>query len=108
MVKGAALNWYNYAPLFLGNLILPQTTVHNNFLALSILLITYRKDSNTVLTYEKRRLEMKERIRAVFNESHQRFGANKTAVLSAEQGIRASPKYVAELFREMELQGVSL
>lgn len=61
-----------------------------------------------VTIYDKRRTEMKEHIRAVFNESHQRFGANKiTAVLSA-QGIRISPKYTAELMREMGLQSVTL
>lgn len=64
-----------------------------------------RKD---VTTYDKRRAEMKEHIRVVFDESQQRFGANKIAVVLAERGIRTSPKYVSELMREMGLQSVSI
>ena len=60
-----------------------------------------------VTAYDKRRTEMKEHIQVAFDESHQRFGANKIAVVLAEQGIRTSPKYVAELMREMGLQSVS-
>ena len=56
----------------------------------------------------KRRAEMKEHIQAVFDESQQRFGANKIAAVLAERGIRTSPKYVAELVREMGLQSVSI
>lgn len=63
-----------------------------------------RKD---VTAYDKRRAEMKEHIQSVFNESQQRFGANKIAVLLADQGIHTSPKYVAELMREMGLQSVT-
>ena len=36
------------------------------------------------------------------------FGANKIAVVLAERGVRTSPKYVAELMREMGLQSVSI
>ena len=61
-----------------------------------------------VTAYDKRREEMKEHIRAVFDESQQRFGANKIAVVLAERGIHTSPKYVAELMREMGLQSVSI
>lgn len=63
-----------------------------------------RKD---VTAYDKRRAEMKEHIHEVFDESQQRFGANKIAVVLAERGIHASPKYVAELMREMGLQSVT-
>ena len=60
-----------------------------------------------VTVYDKRRVEMKEHIKAVFDESQQRFGANKiTAVLSA-QGIPASPQYVLELMREMGMQSIT-
>lgn len=59
-----------------------------------------------VTAYDKRRAEMKERIKAVFDENQQRFGADKITVILAEQGIRTSPKYVAELMREMGLQSV--
>ncbi len=64
-----------------------------------------RKD---VTAYDKRRAEMKEHIQAVFDESQQRFGANKIAIVLAERDIRTSPKYVAELMREMGLQSVSV
>lgn len=64
-----------------------------------------RKD---VTAYDKRREEMKEHIQKAFDESRQRFGANKIAVVLAEQGIHTSPKYVAELMREMGLQSVSI
>ena len=57
-----------------------------------------RKD---VTAYDKHRAEMKEHIHRAFDESQQRFGANKMA----EQGVHISPKYVAELMREMGLQG---
>lgn len=64
-----------------------------------------RKD---VTVYDKRRIEMKKHIQVVFDESRQRFGANKIAVVLADQGIHTSPKYVAELMREMGLQSVSI
>ena len=64
-----------------------------------------RKD---VTAYDKRREEMKKHIQVVFDESQQRFGANKIAVVLADQGIHTSPKYVAELMREMGLQSVSI
>ena len=51
---------------------------------------------------------MKEHIQAVFDESQQRFGANKIAAMLADRGVRTSPKYVAELMREMGLQSVSI
>lgn len=60
-----------------------------------------------VTAYDKRRAEMKEYIKAVFDESRQRFGANKITVVLAERGIRTTPKYVAELMREMGLQSVT-
>lgn len=61
-----------------------------------------------VTAYDKRRAEMKEHVRAAFDESHQRFGANKIAAVLSEQGIRISSKYAAELMREMGLQSVTL
>ena len=61
-----------------------------------------------VTVYDKRRAEMREHIKSVFDESHQRFGANKIAAVLSEQGIRISPKYTAELMREMGLQSVTL
>ena len=61
-----------------------------------------------VTAYDKRRAEMKEHIQAAFDESQQRFGANKIAAVLADCGVRTSPKYVAELMREMGLQSVSI
>ncbi len=61
-----------------------------------------------VTAYDKRRAEMKEHIQKAFDESRQRFGANKIAVVLADQGIHTSPKYVAELMRGMGLQSVSI
>lgn len=61
-----------------------------------------------VTAYDKRRAEMKEHIQAAFDESQQRFGANKIAAVLADRGVRTSPKYVAELMREMGLQSVSI
>ena len=48
-----------------------------------------------VTAYDKRRIEMRKHVRAAFDESHQRFGANKIAAVLSEQGIRVSPKYAA-------------
>ena len=61
-----------------------------------------------VTAYDKRRVEIKEHIQAVFDESQQRFVANKITAVLAERGVRTSPKYVAELMREMGLQSVSI
>ena len=61
-----------------------------------------------VTVYDKRRAEIREHIKTVFDESHQRFGANKIAAVLSEQGIRISSRYTAELMREMGLQSVTL
>ena len=60
-----------------------------------------------VTAYDKRRAEMKEHIKAVFDESHQRFGANKIAAVLSTQGISTSSKYVRELMQEMGLQSIT-
>ena len=61
-----------------------------------------------VTVHDKRRTEMKEHIQAAFDEGQQRFGANKIAATLADHGVRTSPKYVAELMREMGLQSISI
>lgn len=61
-----------------------------------------------VTAYDKRRAEMKEHIKAAFDESQQRFGANKIAAVLSTQGIPTSPKYVRELMQEMGLQSITL
>ena len=60
-----------------------------------------------VTAYDKRKEEVKEVVRQVFDESHQRFGATKIASVLKERGICASYKYVAGLMREMGLKSVS-
>lgn len=57
-----------------------------------------------ITAYDKRRAEMKEHIKVAFDESNQRFGANKIAAVLSAQGISTSPKYVRELMQEMGLQ----
>lgn len=60
-----------------------------------------------VTAYDKRKSEMRKHIKAVFDESHQRFGANKIAAVLSTQGISTSPKYVRELMQEMGLQSIT-
>lgn len=60
-----------------------------------------------VTAYDKRKSEMKKHIKAVFDESHQRFGANKIAAVLSTQGISTSSKYVRELMQEMGLQSIT-
>lgn len=59
-----------------------------------------------VTVYDKRREEMREHIQTVFEESRQRFGANKITAVLAERGVKTSPKYVAELMREMGIESI--
>lgn len=60
-----------------------------------------------VTAYDKRRAEMKEYIKAAFDESYQRFGANKIAAVLSSQGMPVSPKYVRDLMQEMGLQSIT-
>lgn len=64
-----------------------------------------RKD---VTVYDKRREEMKEKIKSVFEEGGQRFGAKKVSAVLSERGDRTSPKYVSALMSEMGLQCVGM
>ncbi len=50
---------------------------------------------------------MKEHVKVAFNESHQRFGANKIAAVLSAQGISTSPRYVRELMWEIGLQSIT-
>ena len=59
-----------------------------------------RKD---VTSYDKRREEIREQVRIVFEESKQRYGAKKVCAVLADRGIRTSSKYVTELMREMDM-----
>jgi transposase InsO family protein len=59
-----------------------------------------------VTAYDKRREEMRLQVKSVFEESRQRYGANKVCAVLAARGIRTTPKSVAELMREMGLYSV--
>lgn len=60
-----------------------------------------------VTAYDKRRAEMKEYIKEIFDKSQQRFGANKIAAVLSTQGIPVSPKYVRDLMQEVGLQSIA-
>lgn len=62
-----------------------------------------RKD---ITAYDKRREEMREQIKEIFEKSRQRFGANKICAVLVERGFRVSPKYITELMREMGLYSI--
>ena len=49
---------------------------------------------------------MKEHIKAGFDESQRRFGANKIAAVLSAQGIPTSTKYICDLMQEMALQSI--
>ena len=53
--------------------------------------------------YKKRRVELKEAITQVFNESKQRFGAPRITAVLRDRGIRTTPELVKELMIEMGL-----
>jgi transposase InsO family protein len=56
--------------------------------------------------YDIRREELREQVKAVFDESRQRFGSKKIFAVLAERGVKTSPAYVAELMRETGLQSI--
>ena len=56
--------------------------------------------------YDIRREELRELVQAVFDESNQRFGAQKIHAVLTERGVKISTKYIAELMREMGLQSI--
>ena len=53
--------------------------------------------------YKKRRIELKEAITQVFNESQQRYGAPRITAVLRDRGIRTTPELVKELMVEMGL-----
>lgn len=50
--------------------------------------------------------ELKECIRDIFNESEQRFGADKITVIMKERGLHVSAAMVRRLMREMSLHSI--
>jgi len=59
-----------------------------------------------VTKYDIHREKIREQVKSVFDEYKQRFGSRKIAAILEDRGIRTSPKYVAELMREMGLQSI--
>jgi len=57
--------------------------------------------------YDKRREDIREHIKVVFDESQQRYGANKVRAVLSDRGIKTSPKFVAELMAEMGLKSIT-
>lgn len=56
--------------------------------------------------YKRTRVELKEAISQVFNESQQRYGAPKITAVLRDRGIRTTPELVKELMIEMGLSCV--
>lgn len=56
--------------------------------------------------YAKRREELRFRIREVYDESRQIFGAAKITAVLRKEGIRVSEKMVSTLMREMGIQSI--
>lgn len=56
--------------------------------------------------YMRRRAELCEKIRTIFEESHQIYGADKIRALLVQQGVIVSNTYVTRMMREMGLVSV--
>jgi len=59
-----------------------------------------------ITKYDIHRENIREQVKFVFDESKQRFGSRKICAILAEHGTNTTPKYVAELMREMGLESV--
>ena len=59
-----------------------------------------------ITEYDLRREELRQKIKEVFDESKQRFGAGKIRAILVEQGTIVSDRYVSELMQEMGLQSI--
>ena len=57
-------------------------------------------------SYEKRKEELRIRIREVYEESNQIFGAPKIAAVLQSEGIKTTKEYVRQLMREMGLESI--
>jgi len=58
--------------------------------------------------FVKRRENLKELIRSIYDESNQIFGAGKVKAVLNSKGYIASKKFVSELMREMGLYSISI
>ena len=57
-------------------------------------------------SYEKRKEELRIRIREVYEESNQIFGAPKIAAVLQSEGIKTTKEYVRQLMREMGIESI--
>ena len=63
-----------------------------------------KKDNKS---YEFRRKELSEKIRQIYDDSHQLFGVGKVFAVLQKQGYATSQKLVSELMHEMGLYSIS-
>lgn len=63
------------------------------------------KKNNT--SYESRRKELSEKIRQIYDDSHQLFGVGKVLAVLRDQGYATSQKLVSQLMHEMGLYSIS-
>ena len=66
-----------------------------------------RRNKRDKAWYVKHREDVSQKIRDIYEENHQIFGAGKIHALLTEQGVVTSKKYVIELMREMGLISMS-
>lgn len=74
----------------------PRSTFYNH-------IFRNKKDNNS---YQIRRTQLSERIKQIYEESNQIFGAKKIKAILANQGEVVSDKMVAELMQEMNLYSI--
>ena len=57
--------------------------------------------------YAKRRAEIGEKVREIYEENHQIFGADKICAILIQQGERVSKRFVTSIMRDMGLVSMS-
>ena len=57
--------------------------------------------------YAKRRAEIGEKVREIYEENHQIFGADKICAILVQQGERASKRFVTSIMQDMGLVSMS-
>lgn len=57
-------------------------------------------------TYENEQMELMLKVQQIFDDSAQRFGAEKIRVILAEDGIRVSAKRISTIMQELGLQSI--
>jgi len=60
------------------------------------------------MLYRDHRESLKAQIRQIFDESEQRFGADKITAILIQRGVHTSKKMVLRLMREMDLQSIGV